>query len=41
MKKFKKVIAGVTAIGLIIFLLLIANAWVGNPISKAIAKNLQ
>lgn len=36
--KIKKILAAVVAIGLIVLLLLFVNAWVGNPISKALAK---
>lgn len=39
MKKITKIIAAIAAFVLMIGLLLFANAWVGNPISKLIATN--
>ena len=36
--KIKKILAAVVAIGLIVLLLLFVNSWVGNPVSKALAK---
>ncbi len=36
--KIKKILAAVTAIGLVVLLLLFVNSWVGNPVSKALAK---
>ncbi len=38
-KKVLKIIAGLVAIGLIILLLVFTNAFVGNPIAGAMAKN--
>ncbi|ACL20493.1 hypothetical protein DesLBE_0931 [Desulfitobacterium sp. LBE] len=34
----KKILAGITGIGLIVLLLLFVNAWVGNPVSNLLAK---
>ncbi len=36
--KIKKILAGVVGIGLIVLLLLFVNSFVGNPVSKALAK---
>ncbi|WP_019850349.1 hypothetical protein [Desulfitobacterium sp. PCE1] len=34
----KKILAGITGIGLIVLLFLFVNAWVGNPVSNLLAK---
>ena len=39
MKKYVKVLSGITAFILIIGILVVANAFVGNPVSKALANN--